>query len=228
VPESPLIPRVGVAVATVALGLAVLFGLGVAVHGLDHGLAVDDAINRWVHAHFGVYARNDLVTTSDPPMMIGLFAMVAYVAVLRRRWDVLVLTVVSPLLATGLTEKVLKPLFDRSNLTVVQATGAQSYAYPSGHEAAVSTLLVIIGLAVLTAPLRLLTKSAWLVVLAAYYALSVLGLVGAYYHFASDTLGSLGLALAVVPGLALLLDRLHRRRVSSPGAPGPARTARAA
>jgi undecaprenyl-diphosphatase len=164
-------------------------------------------------------------------MIVGLLAMVAFVAVLRRRWDVLALTVITPLLTTGLTEKVFKPLFDRTNLTVVQATGSsEARAYPSGHESAVSALLVIIGLVVLQAPLRVATKIAWLLVLAAYYTLSVFGLVGAYYHFATDTVGSLGLALAVVPGTALVLDRLRRRRppVSEPGAPDPARTARAA
>jgi uncharacterized membrane protein len=54
---------------------------------------------------------------------------------------------------------------------------------------------------------------------------AAIGLVRNFWHYATDTIGAMFLAVVVVVGLALLIDR---SRISSPGARSLASTARAA
>ena len=63
------------------------------------------------------------------------------------------------------------------------------------------------------------------------FALTVIGLVGQYYHYLTDTFGALLLAVAVVVGLAVVLDRSAARlavRAPQPIARYAARTGRCA
>lgn len=209
--SAPLVPWPRAA-AAVAIGCAVGFvGIGLVVAGDDHGLALDNAFNRWVLAHFDVYARYDMVQLTDPPVIVAAVAVITVGALLVRRLDLAALAVLAPLVATGLTEWVFKPLFDRTVPSVTQRTGTESEAYPSGHETAVSTVLVVLALILLRARVPLAVKVAGLIVLAGYYAITVVALVGQYFHYLTDTIGALGVAIALVLAVALALDRLAAR-----------------
>ncbi len=214
--EAASVPRTGPAplvawpraAAATALGCAVVVAvLGVIVHGTSSGTAVDDVLERWVHRHFDVYALYDMVQLTTPALIAGLLGFVALGGWLIGRRDVAVLVAVSSAVAVVLAEWVLKPLVGRTNPVVTKMTGITSEAYPSGHETGVSTLLAILALLILRAQVRALVKVTVLVVLAGYFLITAVGLVGQYYHYPSDTLGALALALGCVLATSLLVDR---------------------
>jgi undecaprenyl-diphosphatase len=108
-------------------------------------------------------------------------------------------TVVSPLLALLLTEQVLKPLVHRTHLG--------GLAYPSGHESAPACLTTILAVLVLRTGWRLVVKLAAVAALVLYLALCAIALVGAFYHYATDTVGAVFLSVACVLATALVVDR---------------------
>lgn len=221
----PLIPWPGRALAAVAVAVAVMLVLGILAWHKDHGFAVDAAFRRWVLRTFDLYTTHDMLRLTAPWVIVLGAGVVAGLALLARRIDLAVLSVAAPLAATGLTEYVLKPIFDRTvPPTVVQMHGIEVNAYPSGHETAVSSVLVLLVLILLRARLPLLIKAIGLLMLATYFVVTVIALVGQAYHYLSDTIGALGVATAVVLGGALAIDRI----LSSPGVPDPSSTAHGA
>lgn len=209
-----LVPWPRAAGAVVLVATALFVALGFVVHGQDHGLAVDDAFRRWTLQTFDVYTRFDMVQLTDPGAIVIATVLIAGFAALARRWDLAGLAIAAPLVGTGLTEYVFKPLFGRTVRAVQALTGQVAPAYPSGHETAVSTVLALLGLLILRSPLPITARVAGLLGLGAYYVVTVFGLVGQSYHYVTDTIGALALAIALVLGGALALDWLARRRVS--------------
>lgn len=220
----PLVPWPRAAAGVVIGAVVAFLAIGLVVWHDDHGLAVDNVFNRWIHRTFDVYTRHDMVQLTDAWAIALAAALVAGGALLARRWDVALLAVTAPLVATGLTEYVFKPVFARSVPLVARLTGVEAEAYPSGHETAVSSVLVLLGLLLLRSRLASALKVVGVLALTAYYVVTVFGLVGQYYHYLTDTIGALAVALAVVLGGALALDRV----VSSPDDRHPSSTAREA
>ncbi len=215
--RSPLVPWPRAAAGVAIGGVLAFVVLGLVVWHDDQGLAVDNVFNRWIHRTFDVYTRHDMVQLTDAWAIALAAALIAVGALLARRWDIAVLSVTAPLVATGLTEYVFKPLFARSVPLVAQLTGIEAEAYPSGHETAVSSVLVLLGLVLLRSRLAIGLKVVGVLALTAYYVVTVFGLVGQYYHYLTDTIGALAVALAVVLGGALALDRVGRRRTVAVG-----------
>jgi hypothetical protein len=196
----------------VAVALAVFLVLGVLVHGTDHGLAADDVFSRWIQRNFDVYTRYDMVQLTDAWVIIAASAVIAGLALLARRIDLAALAFAAPVIATGLTEYVFKPLFARTVPAVEAMTGQESEAYPSGHETAVSCVLVVLALVLLSSALPLTARVAGMLALCAYYVVTVFGLVGQYYHYLTDTIGALAVAVVMVLGGALGIDRTSSGR----------------
>lgn len=209
--RAPLVPWPRAAV-TVAISAVVVFVvIGILVWHDDEGLAIDNVFNRWIHRTFDVYTRHDMVQLTNLAAIVTAVAVITGFAVLARRFDVAVLAVGAPVLATGLTEYAFKPLFDRSVPLVARMTGIEAEAYPSGHETAVSSVLVLLALLLLRARLSVVQKVVGLLALCGYYVVTVFGLVGQYFHYLTDTIGALAVAIAVVLGGAMTLDRFGRR-----------------
>lgn len=208
--RAPLVPWPRAALAVTIGAVAVFLALGILVWHDDHGLALDNSFHDWVLRTFDVYTRYDMVQLTDRWAIVLAAAIIAGLALLARRVDLAALCVAAPLAATGLTEYVLKPIFDRSVPLVARLTGVEAKAYPSGHETAVSSVLVLLALILLRARLPVVLKAGGLVALTSYYVVTVFGLVGQYYHYLTDTLGALAVAIAVVLGGALAIDRVRR------------------
>jgi undecaprenyl-diphosphatase len=204
--QAPAVPpgtgRVLGAVAAVAL--LVLVALGVAVADTSTPFPIDDAV---LDAAGGW--SPELWPTALPidffgePLGVAVLATVVVAAcLLLARWRLAVLTVAGQG-AVWAASAVVKPVFDRT------IHGAH-FAYPSGHTAGATAFALVVGLLVVGL-LRLGRAGSLLVTfgvalvggLVAAWAQTVLGA-----HYATDTLGGLCLALAVVPPLALLVDRL--------------------
>ncbi|PVZ07976.1 phosphatase PAP2 family protein [Actinomycetospora cinnamomea] len=111
----------------------------------------------------------------------------------------LALVVVGPPTAMVTTSLVLKPLVVR--------TRGETLAFPSGHTTSVASLatacaVLLLGLVAVPRVLRLLAVAG----LAAVVVVVGASLVGRGYHYPTDTLGAVGVAVAVVLVAALVVD----------------------
>jgi membrane-associated phospholipid phosphatase len=129
--------------------------------------------------------------------------IIALACLAVRRYEGLVLVVVSMVVAVGLNDYVLKPLVHRTYLG--------SLVFPSGHTTATITLASV--LTVLLAPVvihsggarRLLAAFvlvvAWLTVVAV-----VLAVIALRWHYFTDTVAGAALGVGTVAAVAVILD----------------------
>ena len=222
-----LVPWRRGALAVVASCVLVVVAGGVAFHG-DAGVDRFDArAYGWVHDHVDASVLVQAIRLTTPWAVITLTAVTTAVAALLRRYRLALLAGLGPLAAVVLTEYVLKPLVHRT--VGSPPGGAETYAYPSGHETGLSslTLLLVLVLFGLTRSRAVLIGA--LVVALLVDAVAAVALVGLRYHFATDTIAAVGVSGAVVVGLALLLDaRPRAQSLSAPGGSAPSSTARGA
>jgi membrane-associated phospholipid phosphatase len=210
------------AASAAAVAVLLVAGLAVAVHRST--TSFDSWTFRELYAHIGAGAAATLLGLSAPVLSLGLLALVVLFATLLRRWDVVALAVIAPVAAIVITKGVLKPLVGRP--IVVDGVTMRG-AFPSGHETAVSATALVLLIVACRLPLRARGRGIAVGVLAAWTVLAAVGLVRNFWHYATDTIGAFGVSLAVVPAVALLIDRFVPR-VSGPGARNPASTTRAA
>lgn len=208
---SPVPARRLVAAPTVApllvlalAGAVVTAALGARVSDGDNALHVDRAATKAVHGLFPVQHGDggtaaEVVARLGSPVPVALF--LAVLAVVAYRWRgrrALVLSVLGPLAAMVTTSLVLKPLIGR--------TRGVELAYPSGHTTAVASLAVTVAVLVLSSRMRRGRRWAVAAMLAGLVAAVAVALVGRDVHFPTDVVGGLGVAVAVVPTVAMLLD----------------------
>lgn len=208
------------AAALAIAGVAVTTALGLLLAGHSQPGRVDGWVDGELGARLGSHPHlADVIYLGDPVWVVVICAAAVVACLLARRFRGALLVVIAVPAAGGLTDRILKPLVDRT----VDGTPI----YPSGHTAAV-TVMAVAAVLVLTGPGRpplpaalrgLLT--AGLLALIPWVAI---GLVIAHYHYFTDTIGGAGAGTAVVLGTALGLDaaaaRLGAR--AAPGAPDPA------
>jgi membrane-associated phospholipid phosphatase len=122
-----------------------------------------------------------------------------------QRYRAAALAVLGPLVATGLTEWVLKPEIDRRILGYV--------TYPSGHATGAFSVATVLAVVLLGAggP-RVAARIAAVVVVFALACLVAVSLVVAGYHVPTDTLGGAGVGIATVLALAVAIDAVADRR----------------
>ena len=198
-----LLPRVRPALAALFVSVAVLTALALLVHDASN-TRFDQAIFVRIRGHVPARAITAALRLTDPALVVALLLLFVLCAAVRRRWDVVVLTVIVPVTSVVLTEYVLKPWVHRTN------TG--HLAFPSGHEAGVASFACVAGLVLLSARTSTAARVIGVVVLAAEVAAAAVGLVGGQYHYATDTVGSLALCLTVTIVVALALDAGKPRR----------------
>jgi undecaprenyl-diphosphatase len=182
--------------------LIIMAGLGVAFAGqhapsaLDRG--PDSLIISWLGQGPSVYdvTRLGTLTLVGPICIAAVAACVAF-----RRYRAALLVIITVPVCIELTEKVLKPLFGRTN------RGALTY--PSGHTTAVAVMAVA-AVVVLTGPARpaLPVLARRLLAGAALATVPVVGvaLVAIHFHYVTDIIGAAALSAAVVLVTALALD----------------------
>ncbi|HEY3924253.1 MAG TPA: phosphatase PAP2 family protein [Acidothermaceae bacterium] len=199
----PLLARRGLAVvivigavlATAALG--VRYGHTRTPGRLDRHL--DAAIQRRVGGHEHLLVR--VIDLADPGSVIVICALLCALFLLLNRTRLAILAVLGPALAGGLVDLVLKPLFDRHLETML--------SFPSGHTAATASLALVV-ICAMVGPGRL----QWplllrlLITLAAIASVPIIAiaLVAGGYHYATDTIGGLLVAIACVLSVALVID----------------------
>lgn len=206
-------------VRPLAVGLAGFGGAGVAVlaaayAGTSSAGRVDDRVDGWLIRHLAhhvglVRAGADL--GSPVPVAVATALLVLGLVRLGRGRGAL-LAALSAAVASAVTELVLKPLIGR--------THSGGVSFPSGHATGLgAVLVVVVVLALDRRPPRLPTWAQLVVALCAAVlaAAGCAALVAAQYHYASDTLGGIGVALATVLLLALGIDAWFDRRAPGRG-----------
>jgi membrane-associated phospholipid phosphatase len=157
------------------------------------------------------------------PGPITLFtALLAYCCLAMRRYRGAIMLVAAVIVASGLTEFVLKPLVHR--------TYFGSLTFPSGHATATFALIACIVILLLDPPGSVLPTSLRLVLSLSAIAVGcavALGLVAAQDHYFTDTIGGAAVGTGVTLAIALGLDRLGTRREQArAGIDAPAEPAR--
>jgi membrane-associated phospholipid phosphatase len=201
----PLLARRGLAALIVVVAAVATAALGVRyAHTRTPGRLdrhFDDEIQRRLAGHPHLLVR--LVDLADPGSVIVICAVLCALFLLMNRTRLAILAVLGPALAGGLVDLVLKPLFGRHLGTML--------SFPSGHTAATAALALVVIIA-MVGPGRL----PWpfvirgLVVVAATASVPVIAiaLVGGGYHYATDTIGGLFVAIACVLSVALFIDAM--------------------
>jgi hypothetical protein len=203
-----LVPWPRAALALIAASVAVVALLGALVHDDTAGNWFDNGVLRVIRDVVPDWAQRAAMHLTDPPLVLGLLVSIALVGLLVRRWDVTALAAMAPAVSVLLTEAVLKPLVHRSNTVVTHGLGqSEALAYPSGHETGLASLACVLGVILLSSGVRHARKLMWTGVLALAVVAAAVGLVGQFYHYATDTIGALGVALAVTLTAGLLIDR---------------------
>ena len=206
-----LVPWPRAAAAVIAACVLLVAGLGAFVYRDSRGTGFDDAVERWIARNVGPSALDAMLHLTDPPLIIGLVAAVALVSLLLRRWEVAALVVATPVAAVLLTEEVLKPLVHRTNGVLAQSAVDGPFAYPSGHETALAGLVAVLGLLLVRSRVGLGGKIGGLVVLGAVLVLAAFALVGLYFHFVTDAIAAVGVAVGCMLALGLLIDAVYAR-----------------
>jgi membrane-associated phospholipid phosphatase len=214
--------RFPVAVVAVLAGVGVIV-LGVHFAGDTHAGPLDRTLGSRLDMRHGLvkFLGQGFADLGNPlPVAVALVVLAATAFAVRGPRG-LALALVGPLLAMAMTSLVLKPLVDR--------TRSGELAFPSGHTTAIASMAVAAGTLLLgwTIVSRLLRYSG-AVALALLVVAVGASMVGRGYHYPTDTLGGVGVALAVVLLVALAADvtgdRARSRRGRAPATPAGGRT----
>jgi undecaprenyl-diphosphatase len=210
--DGRLLARRRLVAGVIAVAVAGIAVLGVHYAGdyrpgwVDH--AIDARIRRHLRGHLDVL--HQVVSLADPASIVISCVVLAAIFFFSGRRRAALLAVAGPPVAVGFTDLVLKPAIGRRL--------GDGLAFPSGHTtAAVSVALVVV--VVLLGPSRprwpaamRWSASALAVACAGVVAVA---LVGSGYHYATDTLGGLCVAAALVPAVAWVIDAVADRAGSA-------------
>lgn len=158
----------------------------------------------------GSLGRRFWLWFSAPALSLAVPAVIAVWAGVRKRWNVAALAVVGPALALCLTELVGKPLIGRligPGIPQGSTLGALTGSFPSGHETARVSWLVLALVLLFRAPLTQRLRGIGLGVAIVWAVVAAMGLTVNYYHYATDTIAAIGLATATVLAVALAIDK---------------------
>lgn len=210
----------------VVVGVAAFAGLLDAVQERDDITVFDRPVLAWLVSVRGDTATAVLsaVTLVSGPVVLPILVAAGCLTwgLVRREWWrplLLVAAMVgSTLLSLAIKGLVARP---RPPLDTMDVPGSETtQSFPSGHTIGAATLLLVAGYLVAS---RRLTARAFVVwIVAAVVGIGAVGLSRLYlgYHFLTDVLGAVALAVAVL-GIVTVVDRLHVLRGLPPGEPPP-------
>ncbi|MDM7832601.1 phosphatase PAP2 family protein [Cellulomonas edaphi] len=180
----------------------------------DDLAAVDQAVLDWLVAHRSPWLTSVLaaITFVSGPVVLPILVLLACVVWwwVRREWwrpSVLAAAMVGST-ALGL---LVKDLVNRPRppAETMQVPGAEHTAsFPSGHTLGTATLLLVAGYLVCSRRRSAAWTVAWVVAAVAGTALVAVSRLYLGYHFLTDVIASIGLAVAVL-GIVSIVDRWH-------------------
>jgi membrane-associated phospholipid phosphatase len=209
-PTAARLPAVAIVAACVLVMVVQSVWLG---HGMETGW-VDTVVDAKVRAGFGRHPMllAVLVWPGAPVAVAAMTTALVLACLFRRRYGEAALVAISVLLATAITELVLKPLIGRTSW---------GDPFPSGHVTSVVALATAATVLLATTPARMprLLRLALACTGFLIAAAVVFGVIGANMHHFSDTVGGAAVGTATVLLTALILDVLggrHAQRRDGP------------
>jgi undecaprenyl-diphosphatase len=200
-----IVAAAGCAVVVVALAAIVYHG---------RSTSFDDWVFRKFYDGIGWSTAHFLLDLSVPTTSIIILAVVVGIALWLRQWQLAALAAFGPLLAIMTTEFVFKPIVGRA-LHPAALNGNLPLSirsvYPSGHETTVAATALVLSIAATRLPVRLRLRVALIAVFVAWLLASAVGLVRNYWHYPTDTVGAMCLAVTVIGCTALFIDRYGAR-----------------
>jgi undecaprenyl-diphosphatase len=192
------------ALALLVLCAALVTVLGVRYHGARAGrldARVYGAVSDVTGAHRHVLSG---LASAVPVLVTGAAVVLAAVCAAAHRWRAATLSIASPALTTLVVE---------SAKHVVDRTMHGALAYPSGHTAGATSILLVGGILVLSRLRGQVVGTAIALFLVALGGAGIVGLimVAIHAHYATDTVAGFGTAVVVTLGLAFGLDAVPRR-----------------
>jgi membrane-associated phospholipid phosphatase len=214
-------PQVAVVVGLVLMVLGVLGFLGVldAVIEADDLAVVDKPVLEWLAA-----ARSDALTAlmtgisavTGPvilPILVLLGAL-AWAFIGRERWQASLLagamiasTLISVLVKTVVARP--RPPVDTMTVAGVETT----YSFPSGHTVGTATLLLVVGYLAWIRKPRIGSLLLWLLAIVLGTFTVALSRLYLGYHFVTDVVASMALAVTVLGGV-VVVDRRRAVRAA--------------
>jgi membrane-associated phospholipid phosphatase len=193
---------------------AIVLCLALIYHHQRHAGDLDATTDSWLTAQFGADSAflNAFLHIADLPSIIAILAVVAAVALARRRADIAVLAVAGPLASILVTELLLKPLARR--------TYGGWLSYPSGHTAGTVAVAAVFGMVLLGAKgLSAALRIALALVLLAVCAVVSTALITLGYHYFTDTVGGFFLSVGMITLVALGIDWAREGTCPKEGTP---------
>lgn len=195
-----LIARHGRALAVVVVAVLVAAALGVRYAGDSHAAWMDQVALSLAREWFPMPRGLAMIVISvyDPvPLAILIVGLAGLCLALGRR-RLAVLAVAGPVL-TGVATTVVKPVIER--------TKNGDLSYPSGHMGSAVAVAIVVGLLLVS----LLGARRWVTAVAVavpvlWGATVGLAMTVTNYHYWTDAVGGICVAVAVVLSLAVLID----------------------
>jgi membrane-associated phospholipid phosphatase len=189
--------------AVAAVAALCLGAIGITVGNTSSPTAVDEALLTAVDSRSPQLWDTALSIDffGEPLGVMVIATVLVAICLVMGRWRLAAL-VVAAQGAVWAISTVLKPVFDRT------IHGAH-LSYPSGHTAGAAALALVVGLIVASA-VQLNRVGQLLVTLGVTVLIALVAAWAQIFldaHYATDTFGGLCLTLAVVPPLAILVDR---------------------
>jgi len=210
-PVAPLLPARARRPAVIAAACcAVVVGvLGALAAGRSQGNAVDRPVDSWLRHHLASHppVLSYIGFLGGGQMTAVLTAILVLVCLLTRRVNGAILAVISVVVATGLTESVLKRL--------VHETLNGGLTYPSGHLTSVFALTGVVGVLLVNPPHhrpRPLVRLAVVLGLVAVGCVVAVAMIELEYHYFTDTIAGAAWGTCVALAATFLLDRAGVRR----------------
>lgn len=214
----------------VVLGIAAFLVTLDSVQEQDDLMVVDEPVLRWLAANrnpVGTTVLHTITLITGPVILPVVVCATALVSGARRHrwWRPLLLLesmAIATLVSLAVKRSVARP---RPPLDAQYIPGAETtFSFPSGHTIVTAALCLVAGYLAWSRKATLRRLVGWL--LGTVVATTAVGLSRLYlgYHFVTDVLGAVGLAVAVL-GLVVALDRYRafrkgfRQPPSAPGRP---------
>jgi undecaprenyl-diphosphatase len=179
---------------------------GAYCHAGTQPVRLDDWVYRLLPTALRAHQR-PLSTVADlvPGTVTVIAVVLAGMSARSRRWRAGAFALLAPVLTTLVTEA-LKHLFDRR----IHGGGL---AYPSGHTAGATSILLVLALTALVRTRSHLRATAVCLLIAVTVGAAAVGvtMVSIHAHYPTDTVAGYCTATAVTLGLAFALDGLGAR-----------------
>jgi membrane-associated phospholipid phosphatase len=184
--------------------------LGVLFAHQSHGWAIDRVVDSWIIGwHIPSGTLGQISRLGAQSAMTVMTAALALGCLAARRLSGAVLAVAGVLLASGLTELVLKPLVHRT-ITVYHFL-----TYPSGHTTglfALSTALAVVLLSPRSGRPGVAIRIGVVAVAVVVSCVVGMAMIGLDFHYFTDTVAGAAVGTGVVLGVTFLLDAELIRR----------------